>query len=203
MDLGVGSFVFAQGVVSALPLIKDPSYLSAPAIPKIISVTRKCLPILGLGLIRVILVKGTDYPVRAPTVAFSEQMLTSWLRRSTSRSTVFIGTSLSHLHSSRCCKCFYIHSLHAYLPRYLASYLLLVCPSIIPHFGRRFNVTVSVFSAQQLTLSWLGGQQIVFHAPRTNVFTANKEGLISLLGQFILILYKSTFSCSHVITQAT
>lgn len=65
MDLGVGSFVFSQGFVSALPILKNPGYLSAPALPKAARATFKCLPILVLGLVRVVLVKGTDYPVRA------------------------------------------------------------------------------------------------------------------------------------------
>jgi len=63
MDLGVGSFVFSQGVVSAIPLIKDPSHLKAPFLRKITRVTSKSLAIIVLGLIRVLLVKGTDYPV--------------------------------------------------------------------------------------------------------------------------------------------
>ncbi|KAF8221827.1 GWT1-domain-containing protein [Tricholoma matsutake] len=62
MDLGVGSFVFSQGVVSAIPLLKDSAYLTAPLQPKLISVTKKILPIIFLGLIRVLLVKGTEYP---------------------------------------------------------------------------------------------------------------------------------------------
>ena len=63
MDLGVGSFVFSQGVVSAIQIIKDPAYLTSPVVSKFIRVTRKSLPIIVLGLIRVILVKGADYPV--------------------------------------------------------------------------------------------------------------------------------------------
>jgi len=63
MDLGVGSFVFSQGVVSAIPFLKDPSHLSTPALPKLLSVTRHSLPIILIGIVRVILVKGTDYPV--------------------------------------------------------------------------------------------------------------------------------------------
>jgi len=63
MDLGVGSFVFSQGVVSAIPLLKNPYHLKAPFLPKIIRVTSKSLPIIALGLIRVLLVKGADYPV--------------------------------------------------------------------------------------------------------------------------------------------
>lgn len=66
MDLGVGSFVFSQGVVSAIPLLKDPSYLTAPMVPKILSVLRKSLPIIFLGLVRVLFVKGTEYPVILP-----------------------------------------------------------------------------------------------------------------------------------------
>ena len=63
MDLGVGSFVFSQGIVSAIQLIKDPIYLTSPLVPKLIRVTRKSFPIIVLGLMRVILVKGSDYPV--------------------------------------------------------------------------------------------------------------------------------------------
>ncbi|KAG0697135.1 GWT1-domain-containing protein [Suillus ampliporus] len=62
MDIGVGSFVFSQGVVSAIPIIKDISYLQAPIIPKLKSVSRKMIPIIALGVLRVVLVKGTEYP---------------------------------------------------------------------------------------------------------------------------------------------
>ncbi|KAG6851347.1 hypothetical protein H0H93_005745 [Arthromyces matolae] len=62
MDLGVGSFVFSQGLVSAIPLLNDPSYLSEPLLPKISIITRKSLPIIFLGIVRVILVKGSSYP---------------------------------------------------------------------------------------------------------------------------------------------
>ena len=61
MDLGVGSFVFSQGAVSAIQLIKDNAYLTSPVMSKFIRETRKSLPIIVLGLIRVILVKGTDH----------------------------------------------------------------------------------------------------------------------------------------------
>lgn len=63
MDLGVGSFVFSQGVVSAIPLIKDPSHLTAPLKPKLVAVLRKTFPIILLGFVRVLLVKSTEYPV--------------------------------------------------------------------------------------------------------------------------------------------
>lgn len=63
MDLGVGSFVFSQGIVSAIPLIKDPQYLKAPLISKVLATARKCMPLLILGVLRTLSVKGIDYPV--------------------------------------------------------------------------------------------------------------------------------------------
>lgn len=65
MDLGVGSFVFAQGIVSAIPLVKNPAHLNAPLVPKVVQVIRKALPVLFLGVLRVIVVKSTGYPVCA------------------------------------------------------------------------------------------------------------------------------------------
>ncbi|KAF9531283.1 GWT1-domain-containing protein [Crepidotus variabilis] len=62
MDLGVGSFVFSQGVVSAIPILKNPYYINSPFLPKLWSTTKKSLPIIILGVIRVLLVKGIEYP---------------------------------------------------------------------------------------------------------------------------------------------
>ncbi|KAF8259747.1 GWT1-domain-containing protein [Lactarius quietus] len=47
MDMGVGAFVFSQGITST---------------SEIASVIVKCAPVLALGLVRVVLVKGTQYP---------------------------------------------------------------------------------------------------------------------------------------------
>ena len=63
MDLGDGSFVFSKGVASAIQLIKDPAYLTSTVTSKFIRATRKSLPIIVLGLICLILLKGIDYPV--------------------------------------------------------------------------------------------------------------------------------------------
>ncbi|GAA5944193.1 glucosaminyl-phosphotidylinositol O-acyltransferase [Sporobolomyces koalae] len=60
MDLGVGSFVFSLGVVSALPLLRQNG--TRPYLPTILSSIKKSLPILALGMIRVVMVKGVEYP---------------------------------------------------------------------------------------------------------------------------------------------
>ncbi|EIW79576.1 GWT1-domain-containing protein [Coniophora puteana RWD-64-598 SS2] len=62
MDLGVGSFVFSQGVVSAIRIVKDPTSLKGNPIPKLKAASRKVAPIIALGLVRVALVKSTEYP---------------------------------------------------------------------------------------------------------------------------------------------
>ncbi|VDB96676.1 unnamed protein product [Peniophora sp. CBMAI 1063] len=62
MDIGVGSFVFSSGLISARPIVKDPRYLSQSLIPKLLNTLGGCIPILVLGIVRVLLVKGTEYP---------------------------------------------------------------------------------------------------------------------------------------------
>lgn len=62
--MGVGSFVFSQGVVSAIPILKNPAYLTDPVSPKLVTAIKKVVPLLFLGIVRLIMVKGTEYPVR-------------------------------------------------------------------------------------------------------------------------------------------
>ena len=93
MDLGVGSFVFSQGIVSAIPLVRDPRYLTGPLLPKLFNVTRKCLPIIALGVVRVLLVKGTEYPVSYLQTTLSTNIQQHC--RNTLRNTASIGTSSS------------------------------------------------------------------------------------------------------------
>jgi phosphatidylinositol glycan class W len=81
MDLGVGSFVFAQGLVAAIPLIKDPNYVPAATIPKIVKATKKVLPLLALGLARVLFVKGTAYPVSKQFGSFGYLEANGLIRR--------------------------------------------------------------------------------------------------------------------------
>lgn len=62
MDLGVGSFVFSQGIVSAIPLLKDPSHLRKSFGYKLFNTLKRVTPVAVLGLIRLMAVKGADYP---------------------------------------------------------------------------------------------------------------------------------------------
>ncbi|KAF8161341.1 GWT1-domain-containing protein [Crassisporium funariophilum] len=148
MDLGVGSFVFSQGIVSAIPLIRDPGYITAPAGPKLLRVTKKSLPIIGLGLIRVLLVKGTEYPEHETEYG------RHW--------NFFITLALLPIIQV---------TLHPLLLRLPISF-----------------VGVIIGLAQQIALSHFSLKEYVLSAPRTSVISANKEGIVSLLGYLAIHL---------------
>jgi glucosaminylphosphatidylinositol acyltransferase len=65
MDLGVGSFVFSAGVVSARSILKARSRatkeLSASFATRFLSSVRHSIPLFVLGLVRLYTVKGLDY----------------------------------------------------------------------------------------------------------------------------------------------
>lgn len=63
MDLGVGSFVFSSGLVSARQVLKDHfAKKAASSLPtRMKGAMRSSLPLLVLGFVRLAMVKGTDY----------------------------------------------------------------------------------------------------------------------------------------------
>jgi phosphatidylinositol glycan class W len=63
MDLGVGSFVFSGGVVSARSVLKGQTNRAqkVPLWQRLAASTRHTIPLLVLGLIRLYSVKGLDY----------------------------------------------------------------------------------------------------------------------------------------------
>jgi phosphatidylinositol glycan class W len=64
MDIGVGSFVFAQGLAAASPLLRNPHSVYVNPMNKLGSATRKVVPLFILAGARIIAVKGMAYPVR-------------------------------------------------------------------------------------------------------------------------------------------
>lgn len=61
MDMGVGSFVFTSGVVSVRSLLKTPTGKAAPLWNRFVGSFRHSIPLLVLGTIRLLSVKGLDY----------------------------------------------------------------------------------------------------------------------------------------------
>ncbi|KAG7448680.1 GWT1-domain-containing protein [Guyanagaster necrorhizus] len=142
MDLGVGAFVFSQGVISAIPLIKSPAYLASPVLSKLATTIRKVFPILVLGIVRVLLVKGTEYPEHETEYG------THW--------NFFITLALLPVME------ILLHPVILRVPISMLGILIAMC--------------------QQLGLSVFGLQNIVLFAPRAGFLSANKEGIVSLLG---------------------
>ncbi|CAK7219038.1 Glucosaminyl phosphatidylinositol (GlcN-PI) nositol acylation protein [Sporothrix curviconia] len=65
MDMGVGSFVFSAGIVAARSVLKErssPNRSSSPSlISRLLASLRHSLPLLALGVVRLLSVKGLDY----------------------------------------------------------------------------------------------------------------------------------------------
>ncbi|KAI9171668.1 GPI-anchored wall transfer protein [Paramyrothecium foliicola] len=62
MDLGVGSFVFSAGVVAARAVLKEKMKGRATSLPRrMLGSLRHSIPLLVLGFIRLLSVKGLDY----------------------------------------------------------------------------------------------------------------------------------------------
>lgn len=66
MDMGVGSFVFAAGVVGARPILREKAAgrvtgRGTPFFSRILHSMRHSIPLLVLGVIRLLSVKGLDY----------------------------------------------------------------------------------------------------------------------------------------------
>ncbi|KAL7620851.1 Glucosaminyl phosphatidylinositol (GlcN-PI) nositol acylation protein [Parahypoxylon ruwenzoriense] len=62
MDVGVGSFVFSAGIVAARPVLKERAEArTTPLHQRLLYSMRHSLPLLVLGIVRLISVKGLDY----------------------------------------------------------------------------------------------------------------------------------------------
>ncbi|PIL36018.1 hypothetical protein GSI_01678 [Ganoderma sinense ZZ0214-1] len=148
MDIGVGSFVFSQGIVSAIPLLKNPAHLTEPLLPKVTTVLRKCSPVLVLGLLRTISVKGTEYPEHVTEYGVH------W--------NFFITLGLLPMLQVL------LHPLMVYVPVSLLGLVVAI--------------------SHQLALSAGKLAQFIENAPRVDIVSANKEGLISMTGYLAIHL---------------
>ncbi|KAL5378047.1 hypothetical protein DPSP01_009333 [Paraphaeosphaeria sporulosa] len=61
MDMGVGSFVFTNGVVSVRSSLKTKTGELPPLAKRLVASLRHALPLIALGTVRLVSVKGLDY----------------------------------------------------------------------------------------------------------------------------------------------
>ncbi|KAI8624766.1 GPI-anchored wall transfer protein 1 [Xylariaceae sp. FL1651] len=150
MDLGVGSFVFSAGIVAARPWLKERAEgRTIPLLQRLIYSMRHSLPLLVLGVARLISVKGLDYAEHVTEYGvhwnffFTLGLLPP-----------FIAVSQSAL---------------KVIPSYAALAIIL---------GVMYQVILESTSLKAFILT----------APRTDMFSMNKEGICSFVGYLAIFL---------------
>jgi phosphatidylinositol glycan class W len=73
MDIGVGSFVFSLGLTSAAPFLR-PDSPTITVLSTVLSGLRKSIPVWILGVVRVLMVKGVEYPVSSTSGKLGPQI---------------------------------------------------------------------------------------------------------------------------------
>lgn len=150
MDLGVGSFVFAAGIVAARPILKEKAEgRGAPLSRRLAHSMRHSFPLLVLGVARLISVKGLDYAehVTEYGVHWNFFFTLGFLPP-------FVAVSQSVL---------------KVIPFYAALSLIL---------GIVYQVVLESTSLKSFILT----------APRTDLFSMNREGICSFVGYFAIFL---------------
>lgn len=107
MDLGVGSFVYSGGLVSARTLLKNQYLTKTESLSsRITKSLRSSVALLVIGFIRMILTKGIDYQVGIPSLILGHQLTSD---RNISQNMADIGIFSSRLASSRHLQRFFNH----------------------------------------------------------------------------------------------
>ena len=145
MDLGVGSFVFSSGLVSFGVLKK---MKQIPITERFVKAGRQALTLLILGIVRLILTKGTEYPEHVTEYGVH------W--------NFFFTLGL--------------------MPLALAI-IVSFKPEKLPYWG----IIAFLGIAFELLLVPKNGMKAwVLSAPRNNLLSQNKEGIVSFIGNFLV-----------------
>ncbi|PKK76154.1 GPI-anchored wall transfer protein 1 [Rhizophagus irregularis] len=149
MDLGVGSFVFSSGIVAARPFLKKPENRFKSLKGQLFKAVKQAFPLLLLGFIRLIMVKGVDY----------QEHVTEY------------GVHWNFFFTL------------GFLPIFVT-----LCRALQKY--TRFSI-VGLFIAvfYQIALWEFGLEDYIQHAPRTNLISANKEGIFSFWGYLSIFLF--------------
>lgn len=183
MDLGVGSFVFSLGVISALPLLRSTD--RRPFLSAVWSSAKRSGGVIALGLVRVIMVKGVDYPVRCNSAPFSFHALRRNFPRNTFQNMVCTGIFSLQWAS---CQCLALHwsisRLASTSTPWLSSSRSVSDQCLKELAVRHTHQFRSV--VHQILLSRTSLQQWTLHAARSSLLSQNKEGLVSLPGERLM-----------------
>ncbi|KAI0169954.1 GPI-anchored wall transfer protein 1 [Hypoxylon sp. FL1284] len=150
MDVGVGSFVFSAGVVAARPVLKERAEgRTTPLLQRLVYSMRHSLPLLVLGVIRLISVKGLDY---------AEHVTEYGVHWNFFFTLGFLPPFVALFQSAL-----------KFVPSYAALAILL---------GVVYQVALESTSLKAFILT----------APRTDLFSKNREGICSSFGYLAIFL---------------
>ncbi|KAI1109415.1 GPI-anchored wall transfer protein 1 [Nemania sp. NC0429] len=150
MDLGVGSFVFSAGIVAARPLLRERAEGRAtPLLQRLIYSMRHSLPLLVLGIARLISVKGLDYAEHVSEYGVH------W--------NFFFTLGL--------------------LPPFVA-----VSQSVLKVIPSYAALAIVLSVAYQAILESTSLKAFILTAPRTDLFSMNREGVCSFVGYLAIFL---------------
>lgn len=150
MDLGVGSFVFSAGIVAARPLLKERAEGRAiPLSQRLIYSMRHSFPLLVLGIVRLISVKGLDYAEHVTEYGVHWNFFFT------------LG----------------------FLPPFIA-----ISQSILKVIPSYAGLAIILGIAYQVILESTSLKAFILTAPRTDLFSMNREGICSFVGYLAIFL---------------
>lgn len=150
MDLGVGSFVFSAGVVSARPVLKGRLAGRATSLSsRLYSSAKHSLPLFALGFIRIYSVKGLE---------FAEHVTEYGIHWNFYFTLAFLPPSIA-----------LIESLTVIMPS----------PALL---------SLLLGGIYQLVLETTRLKAFILTAPRTDLFSQNREGIFSYFGYLAIFL---------------
>jgi phosphatidylinositol glycan class W len=149
MDMGVGSFVFTGGVVSARSILKTEEGKRSPLSRRLLTSVRHSLPLLVLGVIRLLSVKGLDYAEHVTEYGVH------W--------NFFFTLGL--------------------LPPFVALFQTLF--DFVPSYAVLAVILASIY---EFALDRTDLGKFILTAPRTDLFSQNREGIFSFAGYLAIFL---------------
>ena len=197
MDIGVGTFMMAHGITAPEARCQSEKRLNLRGYLRLLLVTlRSILPLLVIGLLRLAVVKVTDYQEHVTeygahwnfffTIAFVRVSLSSHLSFSLSYSIynhALLFNSFKHKNN---------HDYITVCAQLLCS-LLQPLLQAVPHVHLYGLLAVVLATAYQLCLSQVGVANYLDKGPhgdgsRPTLFSANREGIISCVGYLSIYL---------------
>jgi phosphatidylinositol glycan class W len=157
MDMGVGSFVFTAGVVSVRSSLKEGAGTRLPLSRRLMTSLRHAIPLLVLGTIRLISVKGLDYAEHVSEYGVHWNFFFT------------LG----------------------FLPPFAA--LFQSAFDLVPSYA---FLSFALAAVYEIALDWTSLGSFILVAPRTDLFSKNREGIFSFIGYLAIFLAGQSLGAS-------